>query len=71
MCDILIFNSINKKTSCIEFCGWIWKDELKEIGKLYSKGTIRNRGTNDTMVVATDNYEVDNKDLKDIRRIIK
>ena len=71
MCDILLFNSINKKTGYIEFCGWIWKDELKEKGKFYAKGTERDRGNNDIMLVTTDNYEIDNKDLRDIRSIIQ
>ena len=71
MCDILLFNSINKKTSYIEFCGWIWKDELKEKGTLHNKGTIRDRGLNDRMSVVTDNYEIDNIDLRDIRNIIQ
>jgi hypothetical protein len=69
-CDILLFNSINKKTNYIEFCGWVWKRELKEKARFYKKGTIRDRGLNDKMPVLTDNYEINNTDLRDIRSII-
>tara|TARA_R110002020_G_scaffold472472_1_gene700594 strand:- start:16595 stop:17137 length:543 start_codon:yes stop_codon:yes gene_type:complete len=70
VCDILLFNSINKKTNCIEFCGWIWKDELKTKGKLYREGTTRNRGRG-KMLLITDNYEIKNIDLRNIRGIIQ
>tara|TARA_R100000808_G_C2055505_1_gene89203 strand:+ start:58 stop:597 length:540 start_codon:yes stop_codon:yes gene_type:complete len=70
-CDVLLFTSINKKTDYIEFCGWIWKNELKIKGVLYKKGTIRKRGLNDTMKNLIDNYEIQNSELRNIRELIK
>jgi len=65
-CDILLFTSINKKTSYIEFCGWIWKEELDTKAKLYPKGTIRPRGLNDKMPTLVDNYEIRNDELRNM-----
>ena len=56
--DILLFTSINKKTNQIEFCGWIWKNDLENKAKLYKKGSVRKRGLNDSMTIVEDNYEI-------------
>ena len=69
-CDIIIFTSLNKKTNIIEFCGWIWKNEIDNKADFFKKGEVRNRGLNDTMVTSTDNYEIKNSNLRDIREIL-
>ena len=69
-CDMIIYTSVNKKTNFIEFCGWIWKSEIESKANFFKKGEVRKRGLNDTMVTATDNYEIKNSDLRDIREIL-
>ncbi len=70
-CDILLFTSVNKKTNYIEFCGWIWKKEIKERAIFYEKGCERPRGKDDTMITTTDNYEIKNSNLRDIRYLLE
>ena len=69
--DILLFNSINKVSKTIEFCGWIYKKELESKAILYKKGSVRKRGYNDTMTVLEDNYEILCKDLRNIRELLQ
>ena len=67
---MIIFTSLNKKTNIIEFCGWVWKNEIDDKADFFKKGEVRNRGLNDTMVTSTDNYEIKNSNLRDIREIL-
>ena len=68
-CDILIFCSINKSSHQIEFCGWIYKAELKSKGDFHKKGSIIPRGRSGKFKVISDLYEVSHKHLRDIREV--
>jgi hypothetical protein len=70
-CDIIIFCSLNKKEKVLEICGWIYKNELETKGKFYRKGETRSRTDGTTIIVSTDNYEIENKELYDINDIKK
>ena len=67
----MLFTSINKKTNYIEFCGWIWKKEIEDRAIFYKKGSERPRGKDDTMITTTDNYEIKNSNLRDIRYLLE
>ena len=64
--DVYIFTSLNKKTEILTVCGWIPKNDLLKNAILYKKGATRKRFDGTEFVLSTDNYELDNKHLRDV-----
>ncbi len=69
-CDRIIFTSINKTAKQIEFCGWIYKNELPLISDLIKKGDVRERNNGTTFIVKEDMYEIPMCELRDIRLLL-
>ena len=66
-CDILYFTSINKKTSTISFCGWIWKSDFILEATYFEKDSIRHRDDGTTFKTQAPLYEISNHNLNEIR----
>ena len=54
----------------LEICGWILKNEMKEKGIFYKSGSKRIREDGSYFYFRQDNYEIENKDLKDIDSLL-
>ena len=61
--DAFIFASINRFTKVLTVCGWVTKEEFKERGNYYPKGTIRTRKDGTTFELYAGNWEIENKYL--------
>ena len=70
-CDLYIFTSLNKKTSEVTICGWVTKEELFEKSEKFKKGTKRYRDNGTVTVLKCTTYEIKNKDLNDIKELLK
>ncbi len=68
--DIIVFCSYNAPANILEICGWIYKEDLSKLGKFYKKGTIRTRSNGTSFHFREDNYEVENKDLNSIQKLL-
>ena len=69
-CDVLLFCSINKSSYQIEFCGWIYKVELKSKADFHKKGSVIPRGRSGNFKVISDLYEVKHTYLRNIRELL-
>ena len=69
-CDRIIFTSINKTAKEIEFCGWIYKNELPLISDLIKKNQVRERNDGTNFTVKEDMYEIPMYELRDIRLLL-
>ena len=65
-CDIILFTSVNSLEKTIEICGWIYKDEIKDVGNYYEKGSIRNRLDGSSFELQANLYEIPMVRLKDV-----
>jgi len=57
-CDVLLFNSINKKTRTAEICGWLPKSEFLEKADFFDKGSTRTRFDGTSFVTKAPLYEI-------------
>lgn len=67
--DVYIFCSYNKNKQELTVCGWITSWEFKEIAHYYEKGSTRKRSDGSTFKTFADLYEIDNKDLNQVKSI--
>ena len=65
-CDILVFCSINKKTSRFQMCGFLPKSEFLKKAVRYDKGAIRKRDDGTELKLGADMFEIGNNHLIDI-----
>ncbi|MAA76642.1 MAG: hypothetical protein CML73_01230 [Rhodobiaceae bacterium] len=68
-CDIYIFCSLNKRKNELTVCGYLSKKELLKLAILHKKGDKRNRTNGTSFIMKTDNYEIENKKLKNIENL--
>lgn len=68
-CDIYIFCSLNKKTNELTICGFLSKKELLKKSIYRKKGETMQRSNGTTFVLKTNNYQIENKDLKNIAKL--
>jgi len=66
-CDILMFTSINKKTSTYTLCGWIFKSEFLEKAKYFPIGAKRKRDDGSELTVQAPLYEITNNQLRTVQ----
>ena len=57
-CDVLLFNSINKKTRTAEICGWLPKSEFLKKADFFDKGSTRTRFDGTSFVTKAPLYEI-------------
>jgi hypothetical protein len=62
--ETLIFQSLIKKTSTLEVCGWINKSEALEQGEIIPKGATRTRQDGSTFITDPELLEVPQAILK-------
>ena len=62
--ETLIFQSLIKKTSTIELCGWINKSEALGQGEIIPKGAVRTRKDGTTFTTGAELLEVPQAILK-------
>ena len=67
--EIYVFCSYHKIKNELTVCGWITKDDLISKRRFYPKGSTRTRLDKSTFETFADLYEIDNKDLNDIKSI--
>lgn len=65
--DIYIFCSYHKRKKIVTICGWITKQAFIKKRRFYPKGSIRTRNDRTTFKTFADLYEIDNKDLNDVK----
>lgn len=68
--DTYIFTSLNKKTYEVTICGWIEKDEMKEVAEKFKKGTIRTLTDGTEFPLKGPMWEIKMSDLKDITELL-
>ena len=66
-CDIFYFTSINKKTSTISLCGWIWKKDFILEASYFEKDSTRKRDDGTTFKTQAPLYEISNDKLNPIK----
>lgn len=69
--EIIVFCSYHAGENVVEICGWIYKSELPDVGKLFKKGTRRLRADGTSFEFRQDNYEVMNKDLRPLKQLLE
>ena len=57
-CDILLFNSINKKTRTAQICGWLPKEEFLKKADFFDKGSTRTRFDGTSFITKAPLYEI-------------
>ena len=62
-CDVLLFNSINKKTREAQICGWLPKKEFLDRANFYDKGSTRTRFDGTSFVTKAPLYEIEQHKL--------
>jgi hypothetical protein len=65
-CDLLMFCSINKKTSVYTLCGWIFKTEFLEVADYFPIGEKRKRDDGSVLTIQAPLYEIKNSQLRTV-----
>ena len=68
-CDVLLFNSINKKTRTAEICGWLPKSEFLKKADFFDKGSTRTRFDGTSFVTKAPLYEIKQEKLNQFNSI--
>ena len=68
-CDIYIFCSLNKQINQLTICGYLTKKELLQKSVYRKKGETMHRSNGTSFVLKTNNYQIQNKDLKNIEKL--
>lgn len=67
--DVLLFNSINKKTGNVQICGWLPKKIFLERASFFDKGSERKRTDGTSFITKAPLYEIENKQLNQINSV--
>ena len=67
--DVLLFNSINKKTGNVQICGWLPKKKFLERASFFDKGSERKRTDGTSFITQAPLYEIENNKLNQINSV--
>jgi len=67
--DVLLFNSINKKTGNVQICGWLPKKKFLEQASFFDKGSERKRTDGTSFITQAPLYEIENNKLIPINTV--
>tara|TARA_R100000005_G_C4928621_1_gene158638 strand:+ start:299 stop:826 length:528 start_codon:yes stop_codon:yes gene_type:complete len=67
--DVLLFNSINKKTGNVQICGWLPKKIFLERASFFDKGSERKRTDGTSFITQAPLYEIENSKLIPINTV--
>jgi len=67
--DVLLFNSINKKTGNVQICGWLPKKIFLERASFFDKGSERKRTDGTSFITQAPLYEIENNKLIPINTV--
>jgi len=67
--DVLLFNSINKKTGKVQICGWLSKEDFLKKASFFDKGSERKRTDGTTFITQAPLYEIENNKLNQINSV--
>lgn len=68
-CDIYIFCSLNKLKNELTICGYLTKKELLQKSIYRKKGETMTRSNGTSFALKTDNFQIQNKELKNIEKL--